>query len=141
MDGSHFDAISRTLVADHSRRGVTRLLASFLLGGAGALGAVGATAAKRKRRKKHRPRPRVSCPAGQRLCGGSCIRNSLCCDAIDCASGQTCCGGVCADLQTSPFHCGACGKGCPVNETCTAGACTCQGEPTQPPYTCCRPGN
>src|SRR5262245_19824217 len=32
MDGSRFDALSRTLVVDYSRRGVTRLLGTLVLG-------------------------------------------------------------------------------------------------------------
>lgn len=71
-----------------------------------------------------------SCPAGQAMCGGSCIdvtadpANCGGC-GIQCGSGQGCadgacfcfnglaaCGPSCVDLATDGANCGACGAGC-----------------------------
>ena len=71
MDGSRFDALSRTLVAGHSRRGL-----AHLLGGLGLLELFGqpVTLAKRKHKKhkkKHkRPPPSTCIPdCNGRVCG------------------------------------------------------------------------
>jgi hypothetical protein len=48
MDGSQFDALSRALVANHSRRVLTRVLAGIALGGAFTVPALREAAAKRK---------------------------------------------------------------------------------------------
>lgn len=46
-------------------------------------------------------------------------------DASDsaCASGLTDCGGICVDLDSSPFHCGACSNACGPGDVCDRGEC------------------
>jgi hypothetical protein len=63
----------------------------------------------------------TSCGGGTPLC-----TSSGC--AASCPSGATQCGNSCVDLQTSPEHCGACGRKCAVvnngSPACAAGRCT-----------------
>ncbi|AUX39414.1 uncharacterized protein SOCE26_008050 [Sorangium cellulosum] len=42
-----------------------------------------------------------------------------------CEEGETACAGVCADLESSPYHCGACGKACAEGQICEGGECAC----------------
>lgn len=86
--------------------------------------------------------PDVGCPAGQILCGGTCIdptgdpNNCGSCGMV-CGSGTTCtnsscaptctapkqiCSGSCVNTQTDPNNCGSCGKSC-GGASCTAGKC------------------
>lgn len=43
--------------------------------------------------------------------------------ATMCAANEVECNDVCADLQRDEANCGACGNGCRVGETCSAGQC------------------
>ena len=54
MDAEQLDALSRTLAAGYSRRGVTRLLGGFAFGGPMALLGLTAAEARRKKKKKHK---------------------------------------------------------------------------------------
>jgi len=42
---------------------------------------------------------------------------------VDCMPGWTLCGGTCLTLDSDALNCGACGKACPQDESCVAGAC------------------
>jgi hypothetical protein len=44
-------------------------------------------------------------------------------DSGPCAMGQSLCSGSCVDLQTSPTHCGMCGRACLAGASCVAGVC------------------
>lgn len=94
----------------------------------------------------------ILCAGGTTACGGACVNvqtdpnhcgrcGNACAPGFVCASGacQSTCpsglfrctrpsadGGVvesCADLTNDDANCGACGKKCAINETCTASAC------------------
>ena len=41
-----------------------------------------------------------------------------------CKNGKTRCGNACVDTDTNPNNCGACGRACATDETCTNGTCT-----------------
>jgi hypothetical protein len=158
MDGSRFDAWSRTLVTAHSRRGLTRLLVGLAVGGPLAGLGRSETAAKPKRRKKKHQRPTsppppVSpppppCPDGQRLCRGSCLSLLVCCDNADClpAGGRTCQNGTCAcppdkprdDCPGSNTVCQECCRPEECQElgdldgsTCVSGQCVCTNPTTR----------
>lgn len=100
----------------------------------------------------------LSCPAGQKICGGLCtnlqINPNHCgqCGAV-CKSGQICTGGSCVascqtgltlcnnqcvDLKTDRTHCGKCGVLCSANQICTQGVCilTCPSGQTNCAGTC-----
>jgi hypothetical protein len=66
-------------------------------------------------------------------CGDRCAAPTPSCDAIagrcisSCPAGQTLCGTSCVDLGSSPTHCGACNNACsaPANSTAVCAARTC----------------
>ena len=117
MDGTRFDAWTRSLAGGRSRRGALRLLAG---GGLGAL------------------LPRLA-PAGaaaqeaQAVCGlvgEPCAVNGECCHGnrcngrrCVCQRGKTDCGGRCRDLNTNENHCGECGNRCEAGQSCCGGRC------------------
>lgn len=77
------------------------------------------------------------CGACDRTCGGTCTAGTC-----TCAAGQDRCerarpgGGssvVCTDLDSDAYNCGACGRVCPMNETCVGGEC----RGCMPPYVEC----
>jgi hypothetical protein len=148
MDGSDFDALTRSVGSIGSRRyALMRLLG-------GALGLFSAhpemaTAKKcskikdKSKRKKCRRKAQgtLACPTGQKLCAGGCILSHLCCIASDCPpTVPTCCAGACINVQTDARHCGGCGAGCKINERCVGGQCSCPlagGGMCDPGATCC----
>ena len=85
--------------------------------------------------------PDVNCPAGQSVCGTSCVdtqsddTNCGACGATcpmgqrcamgvcGCSMGQTACGGSCVDTQSDERNCGACGTVCPAAQSCEMGLC------------------
>lgn len=46
-----------------------------------------------------------------------------------CAQGLTACGGGCVNTQSSPEHCGGCGRACGENQVCASGSCSGAGCP------------
>ncbi len=42
-----------------------------------------------------------------------------------CGSGLDQCGTACVDLQSTPAHCGSCGKSCGIGQVCNGGQCAC----------------
>jgi hypothetical protein len=145
MDGSRFDALSRSLVRGHSRRGLSQVLGGLVLSGLLTRRGLTEAAAKRKKKKKKRPTaPPVSpptpppCPEGQKLCGGRCLSVLICCDDTDCAGGRTCQNGTCACPADKLHLCPGstvCQECCTVTDcrpdtfddgqACTNGQCVC----------------
>jgi hypothetical protein len=154
MDTKRFDALTRKLFADPSRRGLLRPVLGSVVALAGAAGVGFPVADARKRKKKKK-----KCKGGKKRCGKQCIPSENCCSAADCG-GQRCCGGTCAgcctdadcgaggtcvagacvcpaekalcggtcvDLATDGANCGACGTACDTNG-CVNGFCTCQSQ-------------
>lgn len=46
-------------------------------------------------------------------------------EAVSCPPGQTLCPGGCVDTSRDALHCGACGRACRSDQTCSGGACLC----------------
>jgi hypothetical protein len=82
--------------------------------------------------------PPLSCPQGQRLCGGACLSVLICCNDADCAGGRTCQQGTCACPADRPHVCAGstiCQQCCSVAECrpdsrndgqlCQDGVCVC----------------
>src|SRR5690242_7069246 len=113
MDESRFDAFSRAVAQTRSRRGLTRLLGGLAVGDPLGLLHRPETAAKGKKHKKRKPSPAAPpsppspppCPAGQRLCRGTCSAVTHCCIDGDCADGKTCQQGTCACPADKPHLC------------------------------------
>src|SRR5262245_15571273 len=116
MDGSRFDAWSRTLVTAHSRRGLTRLLTGPALGGPVALLAEPAAVAKHRRHKKHHggtttppvsPPPSPPCP--QPAAPHFCASANTCLPA--CPTGKVFEPASCTCRCAVPTTCCLCGDG------------------------------
>jgi hypothetical protein len=117
MDPKHFDAITRTLGTESSRR----MTLGLALGGlVGAFDLLSTDGKKRKRKRKKKkasspptspppnsppPDPGLTCGAGQRPCRGSCLSTSICCVDAECAGGRTCQDGTCACPADKPHVC------------------------------------
>lgn len=146
MEDSRFDALVRRLGDAGSRR-------PLLGAGLGALAVLGTSAhwsldaearkKHKKGKKKHKKgggtttstttQAPPACPDGQKLCQGSCIDATTCCDDSDCAADQTCLGpgGICACTDSNTISCGqnCCDKTSQVcrfggdGTACVAGTC------------------
>ena len=46
----------------------------------------------------------------------------------ECRSPRTMCGDACVDTDTNTAHCGGCGNGCSISESCVGGRCSCDPE-------------
>lgn len=58
-----------------------------------------------------------------------------------CPSGQECCDGLCITTTADEDNCGCCGNSCNTGESCTNGACGCNGGPScQAGEVCCATG-
>ena len=141
MDATHFDAMTRALVAPRSRRRVLVAAVGAALGGLlGAAGLKEAAAACREVGEKCAAdgdccagarcngKGRCVCKAGRTNCDGRC--RDLVTDEQNCgACGQTipagkiCCFRRARDPETDPNNCGACGVSCPTLTSCCGGAC------------------
>jgi hypothetical protein len=85
LSATHFDSLLRSLAESPTRRGISRTLAGFALGGAvGRLSLAESEAKKRKRKKK-------KCKGGKKKCGKGC-----------CGAGNACVGGICFCLESDP---------------------------------------
>ena len=97
MHDARFDALTRTLTAEHSRRGVTRLLTTFTLSGSLALLGVADARSKRKKKKKKKPvatTPPPANPCAGRVDGTACGTGKQC-SRQDCVTGiGTCAAGA-----------------------------------------------
>lgn len=137
MDGSRFDALSRSFSAGHTRRGLSRLLGVAAMGSAVALSGLAGGSAKGKTRKKGKKKARRSVPEIPRLpfcatqpegnpCGECRIcRAGACVAAPDdtaCTGGGRCLLGVC---QVPP----ACPALCPFCQVCNAATGQCEACP------------
>ncbi len=81
--------------------------------------------------------PPLACGQQPNGCGGMIGCGNVCganrtCSTLDggptrcnCATGLTECDGGCVDLKTSAGNCGACGRTCPLAQTCSGGLCPC----------------
>ena len=146
MDGSQFDALSRTFAVGRSRRGLTQLLAGLAFGGSLANLQAMETKAKKKRgkRKKRRrggPRIIVVCTpncegrtCGSDGCGGTCGPcggGSCQAGACSCLPGQELCAGTCISMCAAgevrvPGTCDCClvpGDVCTVDSECCSNRC------------------
>lgn len=159
MDGSRFDALTRSLFTALSRRGLSRAGAGFLLVGTASwrtgLPASGNGKKKggKKGGKKGKKKPG---PCGSGCGGGTLCCPSGCVDVINdrancgrcgnvCASNQVCrnlecalceppkvpCGNQCIDITSDPTNCGSCGTPCRKYEECQQLKCVCRGERCQ----------
>jgi hypothetical protein len=103
------------------------------------------------------------CPAGQALCGSTCLDDTAdpncggcgvncsqggatcqagacVCPASDAGPTQTYCSGTgCTDTTADSNNCGACGNACLGGATCQGGSCVC-GVTAGPPFTYCSAG-
>lgn len=144
MKATRFDALSRSLTRARSRR---EALTALLGGVVGILRRDDAGAktkqrahgeGKKKRRKKKKQAGPLSCPAGQKTCGGGCIPSNQCCTPGDCpVSAPRCCQGACKDVECcSNADCGG-------GKICQTGACLCPPGtlfcPEVSTETCCAP--
>lgn len=125
MDSRRFDALTRTLAAAGTRRGVMSWLAALpLLGSPDTLLDVEA-------RKKRRGKKKKKTCKGKKKCGKKCIPQSGCCSSGECGANGACvnnscqcnsgfkaCNGAC--IPTS-----ACCPACTGNTVCAAGTCVC----------------
>jgi hypothetical protein len=109
MDGNRFDALTRSLAAPRTRRGVLKTLGAGIAAGLGALGLGNAGAAPGGQGKGKGPQP-GRCG----LDGQPCKWNRQCCEfaglvcldgACGCPEGETLCGGTC---RSSEGLCGGC---------------------------------
>lgn len=121
MDGSQFDALTRSLAERPSRR---RVLAAL---GAGALALAGRATTSAK------PHPKGCndfCKAlgltGRDLgrCQNDCGQGATGLYTQCGGSPANFCNGVCVDTQTDEGNCGGCGQPC-TNGECVGGTCTC----------------
>lgn len=121
-----FTALTRGWGVASSRRWLALRLAALAAGGRVALPDAGPSGAKK--RKKKSKKKKTTCPAGQMVCGATCVAtahdNANCGGCgVQCQATTTCCDGRCQDLTTSDKHCGKCGAACAANEACCAGTC------------------
>lgn len=93
-----------------------------------------------------RCRPAGQCGPGAVLCPPGLTfspelgRCAACLGDGDCGAGTICCDGACvAGSNDDPTNCGCARERCPVNETCVAGRCGCDGSSAVAPNTCCPP--
>jgi hypothetical protein len=136
MITDRFDALTRDLFTDSSRRGVLRTFLGSVVAFAGVASVdVSAADARKKKRKK-------KCKGGKKKCGKKCVdlqndaancgscgnrceAGAVCVDGVcTCPAGQADCGDGCIDIQTDAANCGICGIACPVG-ICVHGACVC----------------
>ena len=134
MDGSHFDALTRSLISPCSRRGLTRFLRALLLGGVLALASVPAQAKKKggkgKKGKRKRTRRCIPTCAASKPCGpdgcegscGACVRPETC-QSGRCRCVPDCAGKTCDDDDGCGTPCITCSGG----SSCIGGNCTCPG--------------
>jgi hypothetical protein len=97
VDDSHFDALTRVLFADGSRR---QALVAAVVGLGTILGLADAEAKKKKKKKETKkpdspPPPPRSCPSGQKACGNDCIAATGCCASDECGANGTCANHAC----------------------------------------------
>jgi hypothetical protein len=112
LDGSRFDALTRTLVTTGSRR---RFLAG-VIASAGALVGVVSVEGRRCSEGGTICREDANCCAG--LCGP---KDQFGRRRCGCTDGQTDCNGQCVNLQSDDNNCGACGAACPDGTICEIG--------------------
>jgi hypothetical protein len=147
MDGKRFDAISRALITETSRR---RTLTGTFGGALTALGLARLTAAKKTRAaasgqckpacdecnecekgKCKKKNGKKSCKSGKctpKTNGTACgsLAGAVCQQGIcRCPDGLTNCDGTCVDTATDETNCGTCGDTCLAGQTCVNGACEC----------------
>jgi hypothetical protein len=127
MDGSRFDALTKSLSVHGSRRRVLALFASGLLG----VGGRRAVAARVCGDAGTVCRENANCCSG--LCGKDASGRRVCV----CPAQLVTCGGLCVDPTTAYLsdtaNCGACGHRCPSapckSPTCTDGVCRLNSNP------------
>jgi hypothetical protein len=140
MDGSHFDALSRSLAATRSRRGLARFLPGIAVAGPLTLLGLAESADAKKRRKKKRKKKRkgttpppectdaIPCPVEARCEDGQCcLRDDV---AVTCTSDGECCSGRCGTAFGISYYCrqpaGQCkslGTACDGSYECCDGGC------------------
>jgi hypothetical protein len=122
MDAHRFDALTRSLGAGASRRGLGRILGGLAL--SGGIAAHGSERADAKKKRKHKKKKNKKKDCSKHCSAG------LCCD------------GECVSVLTDRHNCGACAEACPADkscictekETCLNGKC----EPCADPRKICK---
>jgi hypothetical protein len=131
MDGNRFDALTRAISFQRSRRGVLIGLTGGVLALLSPSPGHEADARRKKKKKKKSgataPPPPGGCPGGQKPCAGGCIPTAQCCTNADCPiSGQVCGSGQCACPAALPEICGgACLASCGPTSVRNPGTCAC----------------
>lgn len=128
MDGERFDAISRALARQTSRRGVAR---GGLTVGLGALAAIvgrsAATALAANAACAAFCRQLPPGPARGRCTSDAAHGQGVCyeCGPGNPTANQQLCGETCVDTNVSTDHCGGCDQPCPDGKPCVNGVCGC----------------
>ncbi|MFT4041238.1 MAG: hypothetical protein QM692_23855 [Thermomicrobiales bacterium] len=144
MDTARFDALSRALAAQGTRRAALGALLGLPLAAAGLPHDAEASSKASRRTRKRRAqgehfnhRKSTFCLNGKTfrakrrkraslLAQGATLGKCPTCAggaSAPCLSGQTCCASGCADVQTDAANCGACGAACAPGQTCASGRC------------------
>jgi stigma-specific protein Stig1 len=116
MDEEDFAHLARA-VAAFSRRGAVSVLLGLGLAGPLDFFAHGAASGCFQRGRR--------CRYDEQCCSQHC-RDGWCRGGSKhCREGKMRCGSRCVNLTSDPKHCGACQRSCSAQQTCSAGACSC----------------
>lgn len=139
MDGKSFDAYTRIVTKERSRRGTLALLAGALATHVRGRERTAEAACKKVGKNCDKNKDccdgaqckgkKCKCKSGRDECGGKCYDldkdENHCgdCNTV-CGAHESCCDGVCVSLSSDRDHCASCGAACARDELCVDGACT-----------------
>jgi hypothetical protein len=141
--GNHTQTLSGLVVVNGSTRDTGTTTLTDLLSDPQNCGACGNSCGKGVACSNGVCAMMTMCPAGQTLCGASCVNaatdasncgacgntcpnGSACANGVctsSCPKGQTLCGASCVNTITDAFNCGTCGTSCGGGQSCSAGLC------------------